>query len=107
MIQEGLEYLARSREMRLARRCVGWFRQIEAQLRQRDDQIGEVAKPKPLDRFTRAVAPSWQGNVPEPPTHWLTNEPGMTKVCQPGLQSTADRRVCRWHFDWHPRLEIT
>src|SRR5262249_43863881 len=41
-----------------------------------------------------------RGERPAPPLAWLRAEPTVAEIRLRRLQTTEDRRVCRWGFDW-------
>ena len=61
-----------------------------------------------MKRFLKGsecVEQAFRGKEPNPPLPWLSAEPSVHDVRSRKQQSTPDRRVCRWSFNWTPSLE--
>lgn len=56
---------------------------------------------------SESVEGSLRGEMPAPPLPWLADEPTVADISRPMFQSTSDRRVCRWRFEWNERKEIS
>lgn len=72
--------------------------------------IRERKLPPKVELFlmgSECVEASWLGIVPEAPLPWLASEPVGADVRRKGFQTTDDRRVCRWAFDWTARREVS
>lgn len=70
--------------------------------------IRALSLPTQIELFlmgSECVEATWRGETASPPLAWLADEPAYVDVCRPKHQTTPDRRVCRWRFDWRIALE--
>jgi hypothetical protein len=73
-------------------------------------RIAGLDVPDSVRRFlmsSECVEAARDGLDPDPPMPWLAVEPDEDDVRAGKRQSTADRRVVRWSFDWSPMSERT
>ncbi len=66
-------------------------------------ELDALSMPDSVRRFLKGsecIEAAWTGRQPHPPLPWLVDEPNAEDVRQNGWQTTEDRRVCRWNFDW-------
>lgn len=72
------------------------------------DRIDELALPDGVGRFLKGseyVEAFVRGETAQAPLPWLSGEPTALEVRARRLQSTQDRRIRRWDFNWSPMLE--
>jgi hypothetical protein len=66
--------------------------------------------PDSIRRFLKGsecVEAIWQQQNPVPPLPWLAGEPDIDRIAIMRWQTTEDRRIGRWSFDWTPPRERT
>jgi len=72
--------------------------------------IETLSLPKGLERFLKGsecVEAAWRNQTPDPPLPWLVKEPSVDTIRERKWQTTPDRFVRRWNFDWVVSLERT
>jgi hypothetical protein len=71
-------------------------------------RIDLMAAPKSILAFLKGsecAEAAWRDEQPAPPLPWLSAEPTRDEVRMRKMQTTHDRRVCRWSFGWGPVQE--